>query len=125
MRSLRLFYDHGQRQRVMLRRTCLPPATLIATATADSKLPFRQIRRLGTLLGLQRTHGNAFVQRLVQRKLISDFVGNLVPAAAGGSRCEGASDRPSREQAVRCRWCNRLRWVYELATASKMRRHTI
>jgi len=91
MRSLRLFYDHGQRQRVILRRTCLPPATLIATATADSKLPFRQIRRLGTLLGLQRTHGNAFVQRLVQRKLISDFVGNLVPQPPAGA---GAKGRP-------------------------------
>jgi hypothetical protein len=47
-----------------------------------------------TLVNLQRTHGNAFVQR----KLVSDFVGNLVPQppAEAGTKGRPIDPRENR-----------------------------
>jgi Domain of unknown function (DUF4157) len=59
-----------QSERVMLRRGPVSPSEV---GKDTSRNPKRVVRRslsgVATLLDLQRSHGNAFVQRLVQRKL--------------------------------------------------------
>ena len=58
-----------QRERIMLRRGSVSSSTSSTGSCRDSKSALRQVPRVETLLDLQRTHGNAFVQRLVQHKL--------------------------------------------------------
>jgi hypothetical protein len=58
-----------QRERIMLRRGSVSSSTSSTGSCRASKSALRQVARVETLVGLQRTHGNSFVQRLVQRKL--------------------------------------------------------
>jgi hypothetical protein len=54
----------------MLRRGAASPNTLSTGSSRDPKCADRRVLSgVATLLDLQRSHGNAFVQRLVQRKL--------------------------------------------------------
>jgi|SRR5215470_6546577 len=100
-----------QREAAMLKCGSTSPGKVGAVVSRNPKgaLP-PALTGVEMLVNLQRTHGNAFVA--AQTDL--GFRRKSGSAAAGGSRYEGPSDRPSREQAVRSRWCNRLRWVYEL-----------
>jgi hypothetical protein len=59
-----------QRERVMLRRGVFSPSALNTGLSRTPKYADRRVLSgVTTLLDVQRTHGNAFVQRLVQRKL--------------------------------------------------------
>jgi hypothetical protein len=59
-----------QREQAVFERGPISPRSVGANS---SRNPNRKVRRslsgVETLLDLQRTHGNAFVQRLVQRRL--------------------------------------------------------
>ena len=59
-----------QRKRVMLTRGLASPSKAsVGLSRKQENVGSRRISGINTLLNLQRTHGNAFVQRLVQRKL--------------------------------------------------------
>src|SRR5215831_3129980 len=64
-------------ERVMLRRSTASPGTLNKGSSRDPKYADRRfLSGMEKLLDLQRTHGNAFVQRLVQQKLAVGLAGD-------------------------------------------------
>ena len=67
-----------QSERVMiLRRDPIPPSKISADLSRNPKSVVRRsLSGVATLLDLQRSHGNAFVQRLVQRKLSASQSGD-------------------------------------------------
>lgn len=56
-----------QHERMMSRRGPASSSTSSPESFRASRSSLRQVPRVETLLGLQRTHGNAFVQRLMQQ----------------------------------------------------------
>src|SRR5262245_30047438 len=64
-----------QLERVMLRRSAALPGTLNKVPSRDPKYEDRRfLSGMAALLDLQRTHGNAFVQRLVRSSFIPGVV---------------------------------------------------
>ena len=77
-------------QRMMLNRGAVAARRREPKSSRNVKIGFDHSHSgVESVLELQRTHGKSFVQRLVQRKLISDFVGNLVPQPPAGAGTKG------------------------------------
>src|SRR5262249_8003625 len=85
-----------QRERIMLRRGSVSSSTSSTGSCRDSKSALRQVPRVETLLDLQRTHGNAFVQRLVQHKLAISTATWVIARQPKPSTDPGWSDAPEK-----------------------------